>query len=475
MAAVSALQATGNQNAVPKEDRLQLAVALFRDPTNTSSVRELARKHGVARSTLAGRIQEKTSMKEEAQKRQRLNNDEQERLEACSLQLCEWGWPARVEFPQALAVELLKAKGDSQPLGTNWIHKLLLRRPLLNSVFGPSPEHKKPNLKGQELIRFWFQCFARTQSDYNVEPQDTYNMAERGFTVGSVNELKAFHSRQKKAQGTLLIAGDWASVIECVSVDGRFLPSWITFKGKNPQRNLHNALTDIAHLTSTESGWTNSKQFLEWIKQCFDPCTKLALRGQYRLLCLDGQASYVSVDIVEYCLTHKIILLRVPVSSTCALEPLEVGIYPAMSEAYHEELQRQSPLRVIYDIEKHEFLRIYQEIKRAVVTITLICNAWNTVGLAPFNPHRVLQQPPAPSEQQEPQDERWVIALRPLVGTNSDPGMFEGLLVYDGPNGHKERRLDHESAMALKDVLAEASRPGKARKVSGWQDVSSTG
>ena len=37
---------------------------------------------------------------------------------------------------------------------------------------------------------------------------------------------------------------------------------------------------------------------MEWMRDCFEPETKHCLRGDYRMLIVDGHASYVSTEFI---------------------------------------------------------------------------------------------------------------------------------------------------------------------------------
>jgi len=101
-----------------------------------SSIRQYVKRRGIPYETLRDRISYGAkSRKNFAEARQRLTVAEEEVLEEYCLQLEKWGSPARISQLRHMAEELLRAKGDIQPIGKNWLAHFLRRYPTLKSVF----------------------------------------------------------------------------------------------------------------------------------------------------------------------------------------------------------------------------------------------------------------------------------------------------------------------------------------------------
>jgi hypothetical protein len=92
------------------------------------------------------------------------------------------------------------------------------------------------------------------------------------------------------------------------------------------------------YVTPSPLGWTNNDIGLAWFEQVFDRHTKEKARQSYRLLILDGHGSHVTMDFIEYCDQHKILLAIFPRHSTHTLQPLDVCMFKPLSQAYSDEL-----------------------------------------------------------------------------------------------------------------------------------------
>jgi hypothetical protein len=146
---------------------------------------------------------------------------------------------------------------------------------------------------------------------YEVQPQHTYNMDEKGFLISIIGRSKRIFSRQmweRKEVRALLQDGsrEWITVLACIRVDGEALPPSLIYQAE--QGNIQLAwVEDIKAgkheilVTLSLSGWTNDEIGLAWLEQVFDRYTKASARRSYRLLILDGHGSHLTMDFIDYC------------------------------------------------------------------------------------------------------------------------------------------------------------------------------
>ena len=57
-----------------------------------------------------------------------------------------------------------------------------------------------------------------------------------------------------------------------------------------------------------------------------------------RLLLIDGHSSHVNMDFIDWADRHRIIVMILPPHTTHRLQPLDVGMFQALSTAYSKEL-----------------------------------------------------------------------------------------------------------------------------------------
>jgi len=136
---------------------------------------------------------------------------------------------------------------------------------------------------------------------------------------------------------------EWISLLACICADGSALdPSLIYEAGL--EGLLSGWVEDInpeehsAFITSSSSGWTNDEIGLAWLEQVFDRCTREKAGRSYRLLIVDGHGSHITIDFLNYCDRHRILVAVFPPHSTHTLQPLDVCMFKPLSTTYSEEL-----------------------------------------------------------------------------------------------------------------------------------------
>ena len=70
-----------------------------------------------------------------------------------------------------MAAGLLCKKGVNQPLGVNYVQKYIKRHPEWRSKYVPSLDKERASAEDPKIIGDWFQLYAKTLKDYNIQPE----------------------------------------------------------------------------------------------------------------------------------------------------------------------------------------------------------------------------------------------------------------------------------------------------------------
>jgi hypothetical protein len=117
---------------------------------------------------------------------------------------------------------------------------------------------------------------------------------------------------------------EWITLQACVCANRSVIPLGLIFQAANKALQL-SWLEDIkvrkhkVHVVLSSSRWTNNEISLAWLKQVFDRYTKDKARQSYQLLILDSHRSHLTIDFIDYCDQHKILLIVFPPHSTHSL------------------------------------------------------------------------------------------------------------------------------------------------------------
>jgi DDE superfamily endonuclease len=129
------------------------------------------------------------------------------------------------------------------------------------------------------------------------------------------------------------------------------------------------------------------------------PMTKR--RGVIEFWFLDGHSSHVTVEFIDHCRKHQIILLRLPPHTSHLCQPLDVGLFGPLKRALSSKLQ---PLirTEVSRIRKSEWLMAFIQARKNAFTGSNVLGGWRGAGLLPFNPEKVLRHIEIPRPPKEP-------------------------------------------------------------------------
>lgn len=188
---------------------------------------------------------------------------------------------------------------------------------------------------------------------------------------------------------------EMVTAIECISADGRYLTPMIIWPSSTHRSNWTTFPTPGWQYACSESGYTDSKISLEWLKRVFYPQTKERANQRPRVLICDGFGTHETLEILEYCFKNNIILCRLPSHTFHKLQPCDVAAFAPLKSAYRERVDRLERGGV-NAIGKEHFTPLYYPARETAFTSKNIKAGFAACGLVPYNPDRVLRNIPRP-------------------------------------------------------------------------------
>jgi hypothetical protein len=266
------------------------------------------------------------------------------------------------------------------------------------------------NADSSERYRLYFDLLHGKVTEFDVLPENTYNMDEKGFMIGVLGKTKrvfdkVLHKEKRFKQASHDGNRDWVTVIGAICADGTTLPPAVIFSatGEKLQANWTRDVDPKKHslyLGVSPTGWTNDDLGVAWLKQVFDPATKRKARGKYRLLILDGHGSHVTKRFIDYCDQHRILLLIFPPHASHTLQPLDVACFKPLSQNYSRELLKHNHFTEGWiPLNKADFLGLFWPAWVETFTENLVLSAFESTGINPPNPNVILdrfKKPPPP-------------------------------------------------------------------------------
>jgi hypothetical protein len=258
-------------------------------------------------------------------------------------------------------------------------------------------ERHKNNIYNK--IIHWFEVIREVLQDLAILPENVYNMDETGVMLCMLGSIQVLLSkddpRDYRGAG---VKRTMVTAIECISANGRTLLPMIIWPATTHRSNWTTFPTPGWHYACSESGYTDSKISLEWLKRVFDPQTRGQANQKPRVLICDGFGTHETLEALEFCFENDIILCRLPSHTSHKLQPCDVGVFASLKAAYRDEADRLFRGGA-NTVGKQHFTSLYSPAREKAFTKRNIMAGWAACGLFPFNPDRVLRMTPKPPAQ----------------------------------------------------------------------------
>ena len=397
---------------------------------------KIAREFGCSNVTLARRHKRvSTSPSIRYGNRQALHPQQEQELTQYIKGLCAQGLPPTRALIRNFGSTIAKRR-----LGKNWIDRFVKRHQMeLITRWSTGIDRSRHIADSISKYDLYFKLLGRKLKEYNIVPQNIYNMDEKGFLLGVVTRSKRIFSKRMYEAGKLrsiLQDGnrEWVTVLACICADGSDLEPSLIYQSDsgNLQDTWLQAFEPDIHrirFSASPSGWTNNEIGLAWLKDVFDRNTRAKARHSWRLLIVDGHGSHVSMEFIEYCSAHKILLFIYPPHSTHTLQGLDVVMFKPLSSKYSDGISTfMENCQGLTSMSKRDFLPLFIEAYTSTFIETTILKAFKATGISPFDPSIVLEklrlrQPTSDSESSL-SDSNWRKTerlLREVVRDRDDP------------------------------------------------------
>jgi hypothetical protein len=243
-----------------------------------------------------------------------------------------------------------------------------------------------------EIMDAWLEKIEKIyqSNDFHMKPTNIFKCEEVGFgcELGQV-EILLRNSVTSNAITNELgpdCKKDLYSILVCSNATGGFLPLNIIYKSKSMRSSWCIDGPDNANYDTSDSGWMEALQFLNWFKNIFLKQTE-KLEG-WKILFLDGHASHMSSELKELATENKVLLYRVPGRLRAGEE--RSSIYDTLKTKWIEIIQEELNNRGFKTADKRSFpsiMKIFSE--KGLIKMNVI-NGFEMNGLYPLNRQKII-------------------------------------------------------------------------------------
>ena len=374
------------------ESKIQLALEALKNDENLY-VASVAKLYGVSRTTLERRRTGTPSRQDILPPRQRLTKLEEKAIIQYILELDSRSFPPRLAGVEDMANQLLDTRGAPR-VGKNWAGNFVRRQPELSTRYSRRYDYQRAKNEDPAIIGQWFTLVRNMKAKYGILDVDTYNFDETGFLMGMIFPGMVVTSSEGRGRAKLAQPGnrEWATVIQGVNASGWAIPPFIILAARYHLASWYEEgnLPASWIIQTTDNGWTTNEVGLQWI-QHFEHHTASRTQGTYRLLILDGHESHHSTQFELFCQSHNIITLCMPPHSSHILQPLDVGCFGPLKQAYGREVEDLMRMHINH-VSKVEFLRAFRGAFLTSFKEGNIRAGFRRTGLIPLDPQAILSK-----------------------------------------------------------------------------------
>ena len=245
------------------------------------------------------------------------------------------------------------------------------------------------------MLSRWYAAFKQLLELNNVEnPAKIWNADETGCPLcpksGKVLALAGtrdvYHAvSDTKEQITTLCA---------ISAAGDVIPPMHIFSGQRFRYNPLEGGVSEAYFAKSEKGWITTELFYGWLANHFilriPPIRPV-------VLLVNGHSTHIDIEISKLCKEKGILLYCLPPHSSHITQPLDVGFYGPLKQAWKKAVTNYAVDHVGKSVTKQTFAQIFKEAWENTVKVSTIINSFRAAGIYPISFTAILREKVIPS------------------------------------------------------------------------------
>jgi DDE superfamily endonuclease/Tc5 transposase DNA-binding domain/helix-turn-helix, Psq domain len=360
----------------------------------TISIRAASKKYSIPRITIADKVKGRTTVQARSGPPSVLSEDEERLLERWIIDVSKKGFPVTKEQLLESVALYVKKTGREMPFtdgkpGLHWYQSFLKRHPNVRERLSQNLTAGRSKVT-EEKLRNWFQEVNEYLVGINDEPSRVFNADETAFFL-SPKGKKVLAQKGAKTVYTS-VDGDEK---ECLTVlftgnaVGNVAPPMVVYTFQRVPKHIIDKMPEGWAVGKTEKGWMTSESFFEYVSNVFHPWV---LKNNIQLpvvLFVDGHKSHLTMSLSRFCEENGIILVALYPNATHILQPLDIGVFHPLKEAWKKKLHEWRTANSSKKFSKEYFAPLLNEVIFSTITKEMMTNSFRATGLCPFDPNAV--------------------------------------------------------------------------------------
>lgn len=233
-----------------------------------------------------------------------------------------------------------------------------------------------------------------TENNLLDRPENIFNVDETDITMER-SPARVVCAKGLTLQSITSSRGKNLTIIACGSSAGTRLPPYYIFPGKRWNEDLMKDTSPGSAGCMTESGWSNSEVFLDYMETHFK--RYVPLNEGIKLVLFDGHKSHINLTLAEWGKKNNVVFFVLPPHTSHITQPLDVGCFGPLKSAYNRDCQsflRQHPGQ---QISRYDVGAISSRAYNKAITADNLTASFRKTGIFPLNKESVQDLKLAPS------------------------------------------------------------------------------
>lgn len=295
----------------------------------------------------------------------------------------------------AVVMEFLQKASRPHPFkqqpGYDWWAGFLQRWPILTERRPQHLSRKRAEGANYETIHAFFERVEKLLSEAGIHyapdlADRLWNCDESGLCNAVVSGRILARKGSKWVHDTAGGSGrSYTTIHGCGSASGIRLPPFIVYKGKHLYTTWTKGGAAGAMYAVSESGWMEKENYESWFKKMFLPAVKHLTESGPVVLFFDGHHSHISVRLIELSRGSNVHLMLLPSNTTHVLQPLDVGVYGPLKQAWKNILGQYKMETRAATIGKEEIPKLVAQLWDRSFKPQHLQGGFRETGLFPVN------------------------------------------------------------------------------------------
>lgn len=302
-----------------------------------------------------------------------------------------------------LAFQIAVKKGLKHPFnegkqqaGKAWLQGFLRRHPTISLRNPEATSLSRAVAFNKPSVMKFFDIYKGELQKHAYSADRIWNVDETGMsTVQRPGKVLAKKGQKQVGRITSAERGQNMTVVGAINAAGTYAPPMLIFKRIRMSSVLMAGTPAGSVGYPSASGWINSELFVKWLEH-FIAFAKPSKEKKV-ILILDGHASHKTLEAVELCREHGIVMICLPPHTTHQVQPLDKTVYGPLKRNYNEECDRWLLKNAGQRITMYEQGALFGAAFVKTASMQKAVNGFQSTGLWPFNPEVFSEEDFLPS------------------------------------------------------------------------------